>query len=116
MAADAPDTGPDAIGYAEAVAELEEILGQLDGDDVDVDHLGSQVRRAAELIALCRQRLDAARMEVTRIVADLDGLTPTAGAGGDVTDELDDLDAADPDDVEDGPEGLFAQDEDGDEP
>jgi exodeoxyribonuclease VII small subunit len=69
----------DGIGYADAVAELEEILEQLDGDEIDVDHLAAQVRRAAELIALCRSRLSAARMEVTRIVADLDATSAVPG-------------------------------------
>lgn len=61
-----------SIGYAEAVAELEEILSELEGDDVDVDHLAAQVKRAADLIELCRGRLDLARTEITRIVADLE--------------------------------------------
>ena len=76
----APDPSLDGVGYAEAVAELEEILEQLDGDEIDVDHLAAQVRRAAELIALCRSRLSAARMEVTRIVADLDAASAVPGA------------------------------------
>ncbi len=62
----------DWIGYAEAVAELEEILADLESDDVDVDHLATQVKRAADLIELCRGRLDLARTEITRIVADLE--------------------------------------------
>jgi exodeoxyribonuclease VII small subunit len=62
----------DSIGYAEAVAELEEILADLESDDVDVDHLATQVKRAADLIELCRGRLDLARTEITRIVADLE--------------------------------------------
>jgi exodeoxyribonuclease VII small subunit len=68
------------LGYADAVAELEEILEQLDGDDVDVDRLAAQVRRAALLITLCRDRLTSARLEVTRIVADLDTLAGDADA------------------------------------
>lgn len=60
------------IGYAEAVAELEEILTELESEDVDVDHLAAQVKRAADLIELCRGRLDLARTEITRIVADLE--------------------------------------------
>ena len=72
-----PDTGElDGMGYAEAVDELEEILAELDADDVDVDHLAERVRRAADLVALCRSRLDAARVEVTRIVADLEAVAP----------------------------------------
>ena len=37
-------------GYAEAVAELEEILEALEAEDVDVDALAERVRRAAALI------------------------------------------------------------------
>jgi exodeoxyribonuclease VII small subunit len=62
----------DSIGYADAVGELEEILADLESDDVDVDHLATQVKRAADLIELCRGRLDLARTEITRIVADLE--------------------------------------------
>jgi exodeoxyribonuclease VII small subunit len=69
----APATGAHPpLGYAEAVHELEAILAGLEDDDVDVDHLAAQVRRAAELIALCRDRIADARVEVTQIVADLD--------------------------------------------
>jgi len=73
MPADVPGD-PDDLAYADAVAELEEILAELDGDDVDVDQLASQVQRAAALITSCRRRLAAARLDVTRIVADLDTL------------------------------------------
>ncbi|MEX1217715.1 MAG: exodeoxyribonuclease VII small subunit [Acidimicrobiales bacterium] len=64
----------DSLGYAEAVTELESILTELEADDVDVDHLAEQVRRAADLIEVCRGRLENAQVEVTRIVADLDAL------------------------------------------
>jgi exodeoxyribonuclease VII small subunit len=62
------------VGYAEAVSELEEILVELEADDVDVDRLAESVRRAADLIELCRGRLTDARVEITRIVADLETL------------------------------------------
>ena len=90
----APATPDDteALGYAEAVAELEEILTQLDGDDIDVDHLAAQVGRAATLIALCRERLGAARVEVTRIVADLDLAAPATSDDEPSDDDADDLD------------------------
>lgn len=65
------------LSYAEAVSELEEILAELDGDDVDVDRLAERVARAATLIRLCRDRISGTRMEVERIVADLDGPPPS---------------------------------------
>ena len=59
-------------GYAAAVAELEEILEQIEGDEVDVDALSVMVTRAVELIRFCRTRIDATRMEVETVIAALD--------------------------------------------
>jgi exodeoxyribonuclease VII small subunit len=64
------DARPD-VGYAVAVAELEAILSELEADDIDVDVLAAKVARAAELIDLCRLRIDAARTEVDRVVGRL---------------------------------------------
>lgn len=60
------------IGYAEAMAELEEILGELEGDHLDVDLLADRVRRASELIKLCRTRIGRAQADVDGIVTDLE--------------------------------------------
>ena len=60
------------IGYAEALAELEEILGGLEEEDVDVDTLAEQVQRAAELIELCRERIGAAKLRIEGVVANAD--------------------------------------------
>ena len=66
-----------ALGYGEALAELEAILGELEDDTLDVDLLAERVARAAALIAHCRDRIDGARMEVERIVAGFDDPEPT---------------------------------------
>jgi exodeoxyribonuclease VII small subunit len=93
------------IGYAEALAELEGILDELDGDEVDVDVLGARVRRAAELLRLCRARIAGARFEVEQVVSDLeaeaDAATAAAGVpidepGADDEDGDGDLDDRDP--------------------
>jgi len=60
------------IGYAEAQRELDGILTDLERADVDVDVLAERVRRAAELIRLCRERIGAARVHIEQVVADLD--------------------------------------------
>lgn len=54
-------------GYEEAVTELEEILDELSDDDIDVDHLAERVKRATELVKICRDRIAAARLEVKEI-------------------------------------------------
>lgn len=56
------DPAPD--GYADAVAELEAILREIEDDDVDVDVLADRVRRAAALIEYCRDRILVARAAV----------------------------------------------------
>ena len=60
------------IGYSAALAELNTILAELEGNAVDVDRLATQVARAALLIRICRERITAARMEVDLVVAHLD--------------------------------------------
>ena len=58
-------------GYAEAIAELDDILGALERSDVDVDVLAAKVQRAAILIAFCRERIGSARMQIEQVVAEL---------------------------------------------
>lgn len=65
-------TEPVATGYAAALAELEMILADLERADVDVDVLAAQVKRAAELIGFCRDRIGSARLHIEQVVADLD--------------------------------------------
>jgi len=60
------------IRWADAISELEAILTKLDDDALDVDVLAAQVARAAELISLCRDRIASTRLEVERIVGDID--------------------------------------------
>jgi exodeoxyribonuclease VII small subunit len=62
---------PVATGYAAALAELETILSQLERPDVDVDVLATQVKRAAELIGFCRDRIGNAKLHIEQVVADL---------------------------------------------
>lgn len=68
----ATDAAEAQIGYGDALAELEEILDEIEDEAVDVDVLATRVRRAAELLRICRDRIASARVEVTQIVADLE--------------------------------------------
>lgn len=72
-----PDTPDVPIGYADALAELELILAEIEDDAVDVDVLAARVKRAAELLRICRARITDAKTQVTQIVAELDPDTPT---------------------------------------
>ena len=65
-------TEADEPSYAAAMAELEQILEELEGDDPDVDLLAERVERAAVLIEVCRRRITKASMQVERVVAGLE--------------------------------------------
>lgn len=60
------------IGYADALSELQQILGELEAEDIDIDVLAVKVERAAELIRVCRGRINDAEVRVKEIVAGLD--------------------------------------------
>lgn len=56
------------LNYAEAIAEVEKIVGRLRSGELSVDELSSSVARATELIALCRSRLTATEVEVENLI------------------------------------------------
>lgn len=62
--------------YSEAMEELKEILEGLESEQIDVDELSVKVKRAMELIKLCRQKIEDTEMQVKEIVKDFekDGL------------------------------------------
>ncbi|HPF71322.1 MAG TPA: exodeoxyribonuclease VII small subunit, partial [Candidatus Krumholzibacteria bacterium] len=62
---------PEKLTFGEAVAEVEEILAGLEADDVDIDRLGDEVKRAVELIRVCRQKLEKTDREVRGLVEQL---------------------------------------------
>ena len=66
----------DPPSYATALAELDQILRELEGADVDVDRLAERVGRATELIALCRDRIARARLRIDEVIAGLDPELP----------------------------------------
>ena len=60
------------LTFETATQELDSILEILDGDDVNIDSLAVDLERASELIEWCRARLQTTRVEVERIVTNLD--------------------------------------------
>lgn len=55
------------ISYTDAMAEIEKILAELKGDNIDVDTLTEKVARASSLIELCKNRLRATAEEVKKL-------------------------------------------------
>lgn len=59
------------LTFTEASRELGEILADLESDRLDVDDVVAHVRRAGELITVCRDRIGGAQLQVAQIVAEL---------------------------------------------
>lgn len=66
-----------APSFAAALQELEAILERIEGEEIDIDRLAEELRRAAELIELLRGKIRKAEVEVTQIVQRLQD--PPAG-------------------------------------
>ncbi|MCS5687864.1 MAG: exodeoxyribonuclease VII small subunit [Actinomycetota bacterium] len=60
------------VTFQAAMEELELILRKLDGEEVNIDSLTVDLQRASELIEWCRSRLETTKVEVERIVTDLE--------------------------------------------
>ena len=61
-------TAKKEVSYNEAIQEVEAILEKLNNEELDVDQLGAQVKRAAELIELCKKKLRKAEDEVAKVI------------------------------------------------
>lgn len=60
------------ISYKAALAELEQILVAIEEEQVDVDELAVKVKRSAELIRVCRSRIDAASIEIEAVMQEME--------------------------------------------
>ena len=56
------------LTYAEAMAKIEKTLGRLRSEEMDVDSLAAEVKRATELIASCKAKLRKAEADVNKVL------------------------------------------------
>jgi len=61
------------VNYTKAFAELQEIVHDIENGEITVDVLSKKVKRAAELIKICKSKLTATEEDVTKILKDLAG-------------------------------------------
>lgn len=54
--------------YEDAMRELERIVAKMENDEPDIDSLGEQLRRAQQLIKLCKDKLTKADNEIKEIL------------------------------------------------
>jgi exodeoxyribonuclease VII small subunit len=61
------------INYTKAFNELQEIVQEIENGEISVDVLSKKVKRAAELIKLCKSKLTATEEDVSKILKELAG-------------------------------------------
>ena len=60
------------IRFGEAIEQLEGILHRVEVEEIDIDDLGEELKKAAALLEICRGKIRKAELEVTQIVQALD--------------------------------------------
>lgn len=60
------------ITYNEAVAEIEDILHQIEDEKLDIDLLSEKVKRVSFLLNLCKKKLHQTEEEVQKILDDME--------------------------------------------
>lgn len=59
------------ISYSDALNELNEIARMIEGEAIPVDELTVKLKRASELITLCRAKLRLTEEEVKKILGEM---------------------------------------------
>jgi exodeoxyribonuclease VII small subunit len=62
----------DKITYTDAFDELQTIVTEIEAGEISVDELAEKVKRAAELIRVCKAKLTSTEEDVNMILKELE--------------------------------------------
>ena len=60
------------IKYEEAIRQIEDIVERLENDEMHIDSLGTELKKAQKLIKLCKDKLTKTEEEVKKILEEAD--------------------------------------------
>lgn len=60
------------FSYDKAMADLEKIVKKIESGDCKIDELTAEIKKAAELISLCKKKLQNVDAEVNKIFGELE--------------------------------------------
>ena len=66
----------DQLTYQAAFEELQEIVTEMERGTIGIDALSVKVKRAAELIQFCKQKLKETEVDVDQILRDMENENP----------------------------------------
>ncbi len=55
------------FSYKEAISEIEDIISKLENEEIDLDKLAEKVKRASELIRMCKENLKNTELDIEKI-------------------------------------------------
>jgi exodeoxyribonuclease VII small subunit len=59
------------LTYASAIAEIEEIMAQIESNELNIDKLTESVKRVTALIKFCKTKLYETEEEVNRVIKEI---------------------------------------------
>ena len=59
------------ITYTEAFEQLQEIVHKMENADISVDELSDNIKKASQLIKICKDKLTKTEEEVNKTIAEL---------------------------------------------
>ncbi len=59
------------ISYTEAMKELEEIVQEIEQGEITIDTLSQKVKKASELIRVCKEKLSSTEEDVNKILEEM---------------------------------------------
>ncbi len=58
------------LKYEEAFTELQAIVRRMENDELDIDQMSAQLKRAQSLITLCKEKLTKTDEEIKKILTE----------------------------------------------
>ncbi len=56
--------------YEEALRQLEDILEKMENDELDIDQLSDQLKKAKKLVKLCKDKLTKTDAEIRKLLSE----------------------------------------------
>jgi len=60
------------LTYDSALNELQEIVNEIESEEIGIDELSKKVKRAAELLKFCQEKLHQTEEDVNEILSQFD--------------------------------------------
>lgn len=57
--------------YQQAIFELEQIVGQIERNELGIDELATQVKKASQLVQFCKEKLQQTDTEIEKILQEI---------------------------------------------